>query len=140
MVDRLAWCAIIIFVSAVTVPLQGICKPANDHRKLDQAAQKNVQQTQVNSGKELWRLDAAQVAAREAAALDPGCAVCKGAPGRAAVRLVKGDERMQVFQYAASDGRLLELTLKKPEWLLPWAGIYKMEMWVVTDVKTACGK
>ncbi len=138
MTNHVAWCATILL--AVAVPLQGICRPANDHRKLDQAAQKSVQQTRVNSGKELWRLEAAQVASREAAALDPGCVVCKGAPGSAAVQLVKGDERMQVFQYTASDGRLLELTLKKPEWLLPWAGIYKMEMWVVTDVKTACGK
>jgi hypothetical protein len=135
MVHRLALCATIVF--AVTMPLQGICKPGNDHRKLDQAALQNVQKTRVNPGKELWRLEAAQVASREAAALDPGY---RGAPQRAGVRFVKGDERMQVFQYAASDGRRLELTLRKPEWLLPWAGIYKMEMWVVTDVKTACGK
>jgi len=138
MVHRLALCATIIL--AVTISIGGIWKPGNDRRKLDQAAQENVQQTQVNSGKELWRLEAPRVAAREAAALDPGCVVCKGAPERAAVKLVKGDERMQVFRYAASDGRLLELTLKKPEWLLPWAGIYKMEMWVVTDVRTTCGK
>jgi hypothetical protein len=74
---------------------------------------------------------------REAAALDSGY---KGSPNRAAVRFVKGDERVQVFQYAASDGRLLEMTLKKPEWLLPYAGMYKMEMWVVNEVKTTCGK
>ncbi len=135
MVLRSALCATMIF--AVTIPLHGICKSANVHRKLDQTAEQNLQKTRVNSGKDLWRLEAAQVASREAAALDPAY---KGAPERAAVRLVKGDERVQVFQYAASDGRLLELTLKKPEWLLPWAGIYKMEMWVVTDVKTACGK
>jgi hypothetical protein len=138
MINRWTLCAIIIL--GVASPLQAVCKPGNDHRKLDQTAQKNIQQTRVNSGKELWRLEAPQVAAREAALLDPNCVLCKSAPERTAVRFVKGDERVQVFQYAASDGRLLELTLKKPEWLLPWAGIYKMEMWVVTDVKTTCGK
>jgi hypothetical protein len=120
-----------------TALLASPCKPLNDHRKIDQAAQQNIQKTRVNSGKDMWRLEAAQVASREAAALDAGY---KGAPEKAAVRQLKGDERVQVFEYKATDGRLLQLTLKKPEWLLPYAGIYKMEMWVVTDVKTTCGK
>jgi hypothetical protein len=131
----LAFCAAIGL--SVATPLSGGCKAASEHRKLDQASQQNIQKTRVNSGKEMWRLDAPQVAAREAASLDAGY---KGAPEKAAVRALKGDDRMQVFQYSSTDGRLLELTLKKPEWLLPWAGIYKMEMWVVTDVKTTCGK
>lgn len=135
MVNRLAICSTIIF--GVIIPLHAVCKPGNDHRKIDQTAQQNIQKNRVNPGKEMWRLEAPQVAAREAASLDTGY---RGAPDKAAVRFVKGDDRMQVFQYKASDGRQLELTLKKPEWLLPYAGIYKMEMWVVTDVKTACGK
>lgn len=132
---RLALCATILLGTASL--LASPCKPLNDHRRIDQAAQQNIQKSRVNSGKEMWRLEAPQVAAREAAALDPGY---KGAPEKAAVRQLKGDDRVQVFQYTATDGRLLELTLKKPEWLLPYAGIYKMEMWVVTDVKTTCGK
>jgi hypothetical protein len=122
---------------AAAIPMSAACRPGVEHRKLDQNALQNVQKSKVNSGKELWRLEAAQVAAREAAALDSGY---KGAAEKAPVRAVKGDDRMQIFQYTATDGRLLELTLKKPEWLLPYAGIYKMEMWVVTDVKTTCGK
>ena len=56
------------------------------------------------------------------------------------MRAIGGDDRTQVFQYSSTSGSMLELTLKKPEWLLPYAGIYKLEMWVVTDVKTTCGK
>jgi hypothetical protein len=138
MVNRFAVCATILF--AVTMPLQGICRPGNVHHKLNQAVLQNIQKTLVNSGKELWRLEAPQVAAREAANLDPGCVACKSAPDGAAVQFVRGDERMRVFQYKASDGRRLELTLQKPEWLLPYAGVYKTEMWVVTGVKTTCGK
>jgi hypothetical protein len=135
MKSRLALCATIFLGAAAS--LASPCKPLNDHRKIDQAAQQNIQKTRVNSGKDMWRLEAPQVAAREAASLDAGY---KGAPEKAAVRLVKGDDRVQVFQYTATDGRSLEFTLKKPEWLLPYAGIYKMEMWMVTDVKTTCGK
>jgi hypothetical protein len=135
MLGRLALCAT-IFLGA-HASLASPCRPLNDHRKLDQAAQQNIQKMRVNSGKDMWRLEAPLVAAHEAAALDAGY---KGAPEKASVRQLKGDDRVQVFQYTATDGRSLELTLKKPEWLLPYAGIYKMEMWVVTDVKTTCGK
>ncbi len=121
----------------ITTQLSGICTPGNVRRKIDQSAQQSIQKLRVNSGKEMWRLEAPQVAAREAAALDPGF---KGAPDKAPVRFLKGDDRTQLFQYTATDGRILELTLNKPEWLLPWAGLYKLEMWVVLSVKTTCGK
>jgi len=126
-----------VILLAAAVPLAGACRPGVERRKLDQAALQNVQKTKVNSGKEMWRLEASQVAAREAAALDPGY---KGAPEKASVRPIRGDDRTQVFQYSSTSGSMLELTLKKPEWLLPYAGIYKLEMWVVADVKTTCGK
>ncbi len=128
-----------VLVSAVALATASAfaCKPGVEHRKLNQAAVQNIQKTKVNTGKEMWRLEAAETAAREAAALDAGY---KGAPEKAAVKALKGDDRTQVFLYKTTDGRMLELTLKKPEWLLPYAGIYKMEMWVVTDVKTTCGK
>lgn len=129
--------AVLCSAMALATPAAFACKPGVEHRKLDQAALQNIQKNQVNTGKEMWRLEAQQVASREAAALDPGH---KGAPDRAPVKFLKGDERTQIFQYKAADGRTFELTLKKPEWLLPYAGIYKMEMWVVTDVKTTCGK
>ena len=130
--------SIVLFSAvALTATSALACKPGVEHRKLNQTEVQNIQKNKVNTGKEMWRLEAAQVAAREAAALDAGY---KGAPDKAPVKLLKGDDRMQVFQYKAADGRLLELTMKKPEWLLPYAGIYKMEMWVVTDVKTTCGK
>jgi hypothetical protein len=135
MITRLAVCSTIIF--GITLPLHCVCKPGTDRRKLDQAAQQKIQVARVNSGKEPWRMEAPQVAAREAASLDTNY---KGAQEKAPVRFLKGDDRIQIFQYSATNGRQIELTLKKPEWLLPYAGIYKMEMWVVTDVKTTCGK
>lgn len=112
------------------------CTPKTDHRKLDQAAIQNIQKTKVNSGKELWRLDAREVATREAASLDTAY---KGVPDKAPVKAVKTEDRLQVFSYSASDATY-EITLKKPEWLLPYSGIYKMMMWVVTDVKKTCNK
>lgn len=132
-------CVVVLCAAGTAMAVQSVatCKAGTEHRKLDQAALQNIQKTKVNSAKEMWRLEAAQVAAREAAALDAGY---KGAPEKAAVKSLSGDDRKQVFQYKASDGRTLELTLQKPEWLLPYAGIYKLEMWVVTDVKTICGK
>ncbi|MDR3764195.1 MAG: hypothetical protein P4M01_08890 [Acidobacteriota bacterium] len=129
--------SLLLCVLALAAQAAFACKPGIEHRKLSQADVQNIQKNKVNTGKEMWRLEAPQVAAREAPALDAGY---KGAPEKAPVKFVKGDDRTQVFQYKASDGRTLELTLKKPEWLLPYAGIYKMEMWVVTDVKTTCGK
>lgn len=91
-----------------------------------------MQRDKVNSGKELWRLDAAEVAKRECEAVAKGSTAKQVTPG----------DRSQTFSCtaAASGGANYELTLQKPEWLLPYAGIYKMMMWVVTDVKTTCPK
>jgi hypothetical protein len=113
------------------------CTPNLDHRKIDHTAIQNIQKDKVNSGKELWRLDPKEVAAREAAALDPAY---KGAPGKTPVQFVKGDDRVQVFRYRNAAGASYEITLKKFDWLLPYSGIYKMMMWTVTDVKRTCGR
>jgi hypothetical protein len=112
------------------------CTPKVDHRKIDQIKIQNIQKDKVNSGKELWRIEAKEVAAREAAALDPSY---KGAPEKAPVTSIKAEEKLQVFRYKSA-GANFEITMKKPEWLLPYSGIYKMMMWVVTDVKTVCAK
>lgn len=112
------------------------CSPKIEHRKIDQRAIQDIQKNKVNTAKDMWRLDAPTVAAREAAALD---ASYKGIPEKASVKQITGNDKMQVFSYMAADGsKSYEITLKKYEWLIPYSGIWKMMMWTVSDVKTIC--
>lgn len=113
------------------------CTPNLDHRKINHTAIQNIQKDKVNTGKELWRLDPKEVAAREAAALDHAY---KGAPNKTPVQSVKGDDRFQVFRYRTAAGTSYEITLKRFDWLLPYSGIYEMMMWTVTDVRATCAK
>ena len=111
------------------------CTPKVDHRKIDQIKIQNIQKDKVNSAKELWRLDAKVVAQQEVVSglVEVQYRTFTTVP----VKLIKGDDRVQVFSYE-EHGKIFEITMKKPEWLLPYSGIYKMMMWVVTDVKTIC--
>lgn len=109
------------------------CKPSVEHTKLDQTATQNIQK-KVNLGSDPWRLDAKEVAARKIESLDPTLT----APViKAWLKTVKSDEQTQVLSYKSAD-RAFEITMRKPEWLLPYAGIYKTMMWNVTDVTTTC--
>jgi len=120
--------------SAVAVPP---CKPKLEHLKPDQARIENLQVQKVNSGKEDWRRDPKQTVQHE---IYGGLAQSQAkTPDMIPVTFVKGDDKTQVFSYTAPDRRV-EITLKKPEWLLPYSGIYKLMMWVATDVKTVCTK
>ncbi|HUO60358.1 MAG TPA: hypothetical protein VMU24_06790 [Candidatus Acidoferrales bacterium] len=123
---RTIFCLILL---TTTVAAQTPCKPAIEHRKLDRTALQNLQVAKVNSYKEPWRLEAKEIATRECAGLKLPAAVP-----------VRGDDRTQVFSCGAANGAHTELTLNKPEWLLPYAGTYRLMMWVVTDVKTVCAK
>ncbi len=128
------WFSIILF-SGVAMA-QAPCKPSVEHRKLDQQKIQNTQVQKVNSWKEEWRMDPKKTAQHEAVDMgsDP-----KRNPDTVPVTFVRGDDRTQVYSFR--DGqRTVELTMKKPEWLLPYSGIYKIMMWVVTDVKTTCAK
>lgn len=109
------------------------CKPAVEAKKLDQTSVQNIQK-KVNLGGDPWRLDPKEVAARQIESMDSSL---KAAAVKPALQAVKSDERAQVFSYKAAD-RTYEVTLKKPEWLLPYAGIYKTMIWNVTGVKTTC--
>lgn len=111
----------------------GPCKSGTDHRTLKQTSIQNTQK-KVNLGADPWRFDPKETAAREVESLDSSQ---KAATVKPALKQVKGDERTSVMTYAAPD-RTYEITMKKPEWLLPYSGIYKTMMWVVTDVKTVC--
>ena len=113
------------------------CKPTAVHRKLDQQQIGNLQVQKVNSLKEDWRLDPKKTAQYEIFA-GAGQTLAKK-PDMVPVTFVRGDDKTQVYSYSAPD-RKIELTMKKPEWLLPYSGIYKLMMWVVTDVKTTCSK
>jgi hypothetical protein len=126
-----------VMLASAVAAFAAPCTPKVDHRKIDQTAIQNIQKNKVNSGKELWRLDAKEVAAREAAALD---SAYKGAPEKTPVQSVKAEDKLQVFRYKSAAGATYEITMKKFEWLLPYSGIYKMMAWTVTDVKTTCGK
>jgi len=125
---------IVLFALSALAAAATPCKPGVERRKLKQAALQNLQVAKVNSGKELWRLEAARVAAREAASLD---SAYKGDPEKVPVKQLRGDDKMQVFSYTGAD-RTLEITVKKFDWLLPYSGIWKMMMWTVSDVKTKC--
>jgi hypothetical protein len=114
------------------------CKPKLDHRKLDQTAIGNLQVQKVNSWKEEWRMDPKKTAQHEVVSA-PLTQTLFRSVDAVPVTFVKGDDRAQVFAYS-EDGRKVEVTMKKPEWLLPYSGIYKIMMWVVTDVKTTCTK
>ncbi len=109
------------------------CKPAVEHTKLDQAATQTIQK-KVNLGGEPWRLDAKEVAARQVESMD---ATLKAPVVKAWLKTVKSDEHTQVLSYKTED-RTYEITMRKPEWLLPYASIYKTMIWNVTDVTTTC--
>ncbi|HWR36907.1 MAG TPA: hypothetical protein VN622_13685 [Clostridia bacterium] len=124
--------ALALLVSTVAVAATP-CKSGAAPRKLNRTSLQNVQK-KVNLGADSWRFDAKEVAAREVESIDTSqkAAVVKGA-----LKPIKSDERTAVLTYAAPD-RSFDITLKKPEWLLPYSGIYKTMMWIVTDVKTTC--
>ena len=109
------------------------CKSATETKKLDQTSTQNTQK-RVNLGGDPWRLDPKEVAARQIESMD---ASLKAATVKGSLTQVKADERTQVLSYKAAD-RTYEVTMKKPEWLLPYSGIYKTMMWNVTSVKTTC--
>jgi hypothetical protein len=113
------------------------CKSQVVHRKLNQQQIGNLQVQKVNSLKEDWRLDPKMTAQFEIFA-GAGQTVAKK-PDMVPVAFVRGDDKTQVYSYTQPD-RKIEITMKKPEWLLPYSGIYKLMMWVVTDVKTTCTK
>ncbi len=117
---------LLLSLAAVAAP----CAPKTEHRKLNHAVIEATQRDKVNSGKELWRLDAPEVAKRECDTISKGSTAKQTKPG----------DKAETFSCTASAGGTpqYELTLQKPDWLLPYAGIYKMMMWVVTDVKTSC--
>lgn len=121
----------LLLLSSVLSFAASPCTPKVDHRKIDQIKIQNIQKDKVNSGKEMWRLEAKEVAARECSEL----VMVELKPGPIPVR---GDDKTQVFACGPVANAHFEITMKKPEWLLPYAGIYKMMMWVVTDVKTVC--
>jgi hypothetical protein len=113
------------------------CKSQIEHRKLDQQKIGNLQVQKVNSLKEDWRLDPKKTAQAE---ILSGTGQSKAkSPEMVPVTFVRGDDKMKVYSYSEAD-RKIEITMKKPEWLLPYSGIYKLMMWVVTDVKTTCNK
>jgi hypothetical protein len=123
---RTLLCLILLAGTAVA---QSPCKPSVEHRKLDHTALQNLQVAKVNSYKEPWRLEAREVANRECASLKLPSAT-----------FLRGDERTQTFTCGPGNFHTMELTLQKPEWLLPDAGTYRTMMWIVTDVKTGCAK
>jgi hypothetical protein len=113
------------------------CKSQIEHRKLDQQKIGNLQVQKVNSLKEDWRLDPKKTAQAE---IFSGAGQTQAkSPDMVLVAFVRGDDKTQVYSYSEL-GRKIEITMKKPEWLLPYSGIYKLMMWVVTDVKTTCTK
>jgi len=130
---RTFFCLILL---TATVAAQTPCKPGVEHRKLDHTALQNLQVAKVNSYKEPWRLEAKEVVTRECNNL---VEVTMNPPEAIAVS-VRGDDRTQVFSCGPVNKAQFELTLQKPEWLLPYAGTYRTMMWIVTDVKTVCAK
>jgi hypothetical protein len=113
------------------------CKSGVVHRKLDKLQIGNLQVQKVNSRKEDWRLDPKKTAQYEIFSGVGQTAAKK--PDMVPVTFVSGDDKTQIYSFTQPD-RKIELTMKKPEWLLPYSGIYKLMMWVVTDVKTTCTK
>jgi hypothetical protein len=122
-------------VASISLHAASPCKPQVEHRKLDQQKIGNLQVQKVNSLKEDWRLDPKKTAQAEIFSA-AGLTQAKS-PDMVPVSFVKGDDKTQVYSYTQSD-RKIEITMKKPEWLLPYSGIYKLMMWVVTDLKTTC--
>jgi hypothetical protein len=129
----------IVLMCAASLSLHAAipCKPGVVHRKLDQQKIGKLQVQKVNSLKEDWRLDPKKTAQAEILSVE-GLTTAKS-PEMVPVTFVRGDDKTQVYSYKAP-GRSVEVTMKKPEWLLPYSGIYKLMMWVVTDVKTTCTK
>jgi hypothetical protein len=128
----------VLLIAAISAVAATPCKPKLDHRKLDHTKIGNLQVQKVNSWKEDWRMDAKKTAQREV--IDASLSQNKFANSDAVpVTLVKGDDRTQIYSYT-EPGKTFEITMKKPEWLLPYSGIYKIVMWVVSDAKTVCTK
>jgi hypothetical protein len=128
---------IFLLASSLAIHASTPCKPGVLHRKLDQQKIGNLQVQKVNSLKEDWRLDPKKTAQAEVAS---GLAnTLYRTVEQVPVTFVRGDDKTQVYSYS-EPGRKIEITMKKPEWLLPYSGIYKLMMWVVTDVKTSCTK
>ncbi len=130
--------ALLLFMTVPWVALANApCKAGTVHLKLDRQKIGNIQVQQVNSWKEQWRMDPKKTAQHE---IFGGRAPSQAkSPDMIPVTFVKGDDRTQVYSYTF-DKKTYEFTMKKPEWLLPYAGIYKIMMWVLTDVKTTCSK
>jgi hypothetical protein len=130
---------LLVAVCAASLSLHAAspCKPQVEHRKLDQQKIGNLQVQKVNSLKEDWRLDPKKTAQAE---IFSGAGLTSAkSPEMVPVTFVRGDDKTQIYSYS-EPGRKIEITMKKPEWLLPYSGIYKLMMWVVTDVKTTCPK
>lgn len=127
--------SLLLFVTCAAAA-QTPCKPGLNHRKLDHKTLQNLQVSKVNTAKELWRLDADRLAEVECLTLEPLLKMRSAS----SYRKLRGDDHVQVFTCAPVNGRQFELTLKRPDWLLPYSGTLHMMMWVVTDVKTTCGK
>lgn len=126
-----------IIVALTLLACGAVAQPCKiEHRKLDQKALQNLQVAKVNSYKEPWRLDAKKVTQREISGL---AKTQYSSPDAVPVNSVKGDDKTQVFSYVER-GTNYQIILKKPEWLLPYAGTYGTMMWVVTDIKTNCAK
>jgi hypothetical protein len=137
---RRAFYTALLFTAAISATASAAtpCKPKLDHRKLDQTAIGNLQVQKVNSWKEEWRMDPKKTAQHEVVAsslTQMEHRTWESVP----VTFIKGDDRTQVYSFRENE-RSYEITMKKPEWLLPYSGIYKIMMWVVTDVKTTCPK
>ncbi len=126
---RKLYAVLAVLLAAGTALASGPCRPKFERKPINQATIENIQKLQVNSGDELWRLDANKVAQREAVSLDPALTTAK--PD------VKGSEMVQMYTYRSGSTTYV-ITLKKFDWLLPYSGIYKMMMWTVTDVRTIC--
>ena len=124
---------IIVLFACASLHAASPCKPGLEHKRLEQTSVQNIQK-KVNLGGDPWRLDPKEVAVRQIEMIDPSL---KPAAIRDQLQTVKADERTQVLSYKAAD-RSYEITMKKPEWLLPYSGIYKTMIWNVTDVKTTC--
>src|SRR6266702_2786292 len=109
-----------ICAASLTLHAASPCKPQIEHRKLDQQKIGNLQVQKVNSLKEDWRLDPKKTAQAEIFS-GTGLTQAKN-PEMVPVTFVKGDDKTQVYSYAQTD-RKIEITMKKPEWLLPYSGI-----------------
>src|SRR5438270_5574956 len=108
----------VALATCCTMQAASQCKPSVEHRKLDQTKIGNLQVQKVNSLKEDWRLDAKKTAQHEV--LGGLAQTAAKTPDMVPVSFVKGDDKTQVYSFNAPD-RKIEITMKKPEWLLPYS-------------------